>query len=230
MLGILVELALSWLILWIVEKKNLTVLGFYPSASRLKGFVLFFLIATACCLAEFFLRMQFFKEQYQVNPLLNFKLVWKGFLWNLISVLYEELIFRGTLLYILIRRWGAKQGIIVSALAFGIYHWFSYNLFGNVAAMIYVFIITAVMGLILAYAYAKTFSMYIAIGFHLGWNIMHGFVFSKGPIGNGVFMLAPRQPIVTVSYFTYYTVTLLPIIIAFLSSYLLVRKWRRTQK
>jgi len=226
MLGILVQLALSWLILWIVEKKNLSVLGLYPSISRLKGFLLFFLVAMLCCLFEIFLRRQFFKEQYQLNPLLNFKLIWKGFQWNLISVLYEELIFRGALLYILVKRWGTKQSIVVSAIAFGVYHWFSFNLFGNPVAMIYVFIITTIMGLILAYAYSKTGSMYIAIGFHLGWNFMHGFVFSNGPIGNGVFMLASQQPVVTVSYFTYYTVTILPIVLAFFSSYLAVRKWK----
>ncbi len=40
MLGILVELALSWIIVWIVEKKNLTVLGLNATAPRLKGFTL----------------------------------------------------------------------------------------------------------------------------------------------------------------------------------------------
>lgn len=226
MLGILVELAISWLILRIVEKKNLGVLGFYPSVPRMKTVFLFFLVAMACCLIGVFLRLLFFKEQYQVNPLLDPLLVWKGFWWNLKSVLYEELIFRGALLYILIRRWGRREGIIVSAVAFGIYHWFSQELFGNMPAMIFIFLVSGIMGLILAYAYVKTSSIYAATGFHLGWNFTYGFLFSKGPIGNGVFVLTPTQPVVTISYVSYYAVTLLPIILSFLSSYLLVRRWR----
>jgi uncharacterized protein len=226
MLGILVELALSWLILFLIEKKNLTVLGLIPTSRRLKGFIVLFLIAAACCLMEVFLRIQFFREQYQINPLLNLRLIWKGFWWNLVSVIYEELIFRGALLYILVRRWGVRPAIIFSSIAFGIYHWFSFNLFGNIPAMIYVFIITGIMGFILAYSYVKTGSLYMAIGFHLGWNLMHGFVFSKGPVGNGVFVLSPNQPAVNVSHFTYYAVTLLPYLILFTSGCLVIRKWK----
>lgn len=226
MLGIFVQLVLSWLILWLVEKKNLSVLGFTPSATRLKNLLLFFAFAALCCLVEIALRMQFFKERYQLNPLFNLRLLWEGFRWNLVSVLYEELIFRGALLYILIKRWGRTRGILVSSIAFGIYHWFSYNLFGNTPAMIYVFIITALMGWVLAYSYAGSRSLYIAIGFHLAWNFVNGFVFSKGSIGNGVFIPAKEQPVVNVSYFTYYTITILPILGAIVGSYLLIRKGR----
>jgi len=83
MLGILVELALSWIIVWIVEKKNLTVLGLNATAPRLKGFTLFFFIATVGCLVETFLRIGFFKEHYVVNPKLSFMLVLKGLWWNM---------------------------------------------------------------------------------------------------------------------------------------------------
>src|SRR6266487_7093268 len=104
MLGILVELALSWIIVWIAEKKNLSVLGLNATAPRLKGFALFFFIATVGCLLETFLRIVFFKEHYVANPKLSFMLVLKGLWWNMKSVLFEELIFRGVLLYILIKR------------------------------------------------------------------------------------------------------------------------------
>ncbi len=224
MLGIVVQLALSWLILWLVQKRNLSALGLYPTARRMKGLLLFFTAAALCSLFETGLRMQFFKEGYRLNPSFSFKLLWEGFRWHLVSVLYEELIFRGALLYILIKRWGPKPGILVSAIAFGIYHWFSYNLFGNAPAMIYTFIITGFMGWAMAFAYAKTFSMDLAIGFHLGWNFTNGFLFSKGPTGNGVFLPVPHPPLVNVSYFTFYTISLLPVIVAFLCCYLLVLK------
>lgn len=227
MLGIVVQLAISWLLLWLVEKRNLSALGLYPTAPRMKGLLLFFAAAAICSLFETGLRVQFFKEGYRLNPSFSFKMLWEGFRWNLVSVLYEELIFRGALLYILIKRWGPKPGMLVSAIAFGIYHWFSFNLFGNVPAMIYVFIITGLMGWAMAFAYAKTFSMYLAMGFHLGWNFTNGFLVSKGPTGNGVFLPVSSQAVIQVSYFTYYTVTILPIATAILCCYLLVLKSRQ---
>ena len=145
-------------------------------------------------------------------------------------MLYEELIFRGVLLYILIKRLGVTKAILISAIAFGAYHWFSFNLLGSWLAMIYVFIITGIMGLILAYAYAKTLSMYIAIGFHLGWNFVNGFVFSRGPIGNGVFIVTKKQSTSVISYLTYFTVTMVPILLAFFMSFLLLRKWKQVNK
>jgi membrane protease YdiL (CAAX protease family) len=230
MLGILIELALSWIIVWIAEKKNLSVLGLNVTAPRFKGFALFFFIATVGCLLETFLRIVFFKEHYVTNPQLSFMLVLKGLWWNTKSVLYEELIFRGVLLYILIKRLGITKAILISAIAFGAYHWFSFNLLGNWVAMIYVFIITGIMGLILAYAYAKTLSMYIALGFHLGWNFVNGFVFSRGPVGNGVFIVTKKQSAPATSYFLSFTVTMLPILLAFLISYMFLVRWKRVDK
>ena len=224
MVGILVELALSWVLLWFLQKENLRVLGLYPRPDRLKGFFLLFLIGAACSVVAVGLRVLFFKEQYEVNPLLNAKLVWEGFRWNAVSVLYEELIFRGALLYILIRRLGMTKALLISAIAFGIYHWFSFGLLGNVAAMIQVFLITGIMGWVLAFSYTRSGSLYMAVGLHLGWNFTHGFVLTKGSIGNGVFILSPHQPVVTVSYFTYYAVTLLPLIATYIVSYFATRK------
>jgi hypothetical protein len=34
MIGILAELCISWLILWLVERKDLSVLGFTPTRTR----------------------------------------------------------------------------------------------------------------------------------------------------------------------------------------------------
>lgn len=224
MAGLLVELALSWALLWWLQKENLGVLGFYPQWERLQGFFLLLLVAVAGSVFAIGLRVLFFKEVYGLNPLFNGKLMWEGFRWNAISVLYEEFIFRGALLYILIRRLGATKAIAISAIAFGIYHWFSYNILGNAAAMVQVFLITGILGWILAFSYARTGSLYMATGFHLGWNFTYGFLFSKGSIGKGLFILTAEQPAVTVSYFTYYTVTLLPFVLVYVVSYIAIRK------
>ena len=55
--------------------------------------------------------------------------------------------------------------------------------------MIFVFIITGLMGATWAYAFAKTKSMALPIGFHLGWNFTFNAIFSKGFISIPVFML-----------------------------------------
>lgn len=44
------------------------------------------------------------------------------------------------------------------------------------------------MGLLLAYGYAKAFSLYIPIGIHLGWNLTQIFIFSRGPTEDELFI------------------------------------------
>lgn len=195
-----------------------------PSKRRLMGSALFFLVTGICGSLEFLLRKLLADEQWQINPKVSWMLILQGTWWTLFSVLYEELIFRGVVLYILIKRIGAVKAIVSSSVAFGIYHWFSYGLFWNIPMMIYIFIVTGCMGIVLAYAYSKTLSLYIPIGIHFGWNLVHGFAFSTGSIGNGVFIPVPDQPKMTVSYFTYYLITLLPIILTILINYFLLKK------
>ncbi len=102
------------------------------------------------------------------------------------SVFTEELIFRGALLFILIQKIGSKKSILISAIAFGVYHWFSYGILGNVMAMIFIFIGTGLMGYALAWAFAKSRSILLPFGLHLGWNLIHNTIFSKGPLGDMV--------------------------------------------
>jgi membrane protease YdiL (CAAX protease family) len=224
MAGIIVQLIISWLIVWFFEKKNLGVLGLLPTEKRLLDFLLFFAITSICCTLGFFMKMIIVNQQWQLNPALSFSMVAEGARWNIISVLFEELIFRGVLLYILIKRIGSTKAIFISAAAFGIYHWFSFQVFGNPVQMLFVFFITGSMGLLLAYAYAKTLSLYLPIGIHFGWNLTQNFIFSDGPIGKGIFIQANPQPFRTDSYLVFFSVTFLPMVLALLINYLLVKK------
>ena len=63
MIGILVQLAISWLIIWFFEKGNLSVLGLFPTRKRLIDFMIFFLLTAICCASDFFLKMYFGKQQ-----------------------------------------------------------------------------------------------------------------------------------------------------------------------
>ena len=222
--GILVELAISWLLIWAIQKKNLSVLGLTPSRKRIAACCFFFVVTALCCALQFLMRITVAHEQWQVNPSLSWMLVVGGTWWTLFSVLYEELIFRGVLLFILIKRVGEIKAIFISSVAFGVYHWFSYNLFWNIPMMIYIFCVTACFGLVLAYAYSRTLSLYIPIGIHFGWNLVNGFLFSQGSIGNGMFIPVKDQPKMVLTYFTYYSIVLVPMILAIVLNYFLLRK------
>jgi membrane protease YdiL (CAAX protease family) len=224
MLGVLVQLALSWLIIWLFEKGNLSFLGLRPTKRRLFDFILFLLVTAICCSTGFFMRMYFAKEQWTLNPALNAKLIFEGIWWNIKSVMFEELIFRGVIFYILIKKLGALKAIIISSIAFGIYHWFSFGVLGDPQQMIIIFFITAIMGLLYAYGYAKTFSLYAPIGIHLGWNFTQNFVFSGGPIGNGIFMKAETAAFRTDSYVVFFFALFFPTLSVWMINFLLLKR------
>jgi membrane protease YdiL (CAAX protease family) len=224
MVGILVQLALSWLIVWFFYKRNLSVLGLMPDRKRMIDFALFFLITAIVSASGYFLKMVIAKQQWQLNPQINWSLIAEGIWYNIKSVLYEELIFRGVLFYILIKKLGAIKAILISASAFGVYHWFTHNALGNPQAMIAEFIVTGAMGLVLASGYTKTESLYIPIAIHFGWNVVQQVVFSNGHIGNQLFIEVMPRPIVTISYFSYFFMQLFPLVSVLLINYWVIRK------
>ena len=228
MLGILVQLLLSWLIIWLFEKGNLSFLGFYPTKKRLIGFVMFFIVTAICCSSDFFMRMLFARQQWELNPKLTANLFLTGIWWNVKSVLFEELIFRGVLFYILIKKLGHTKAIIISAIAFGMYHWFSHEVFGNPVQMAITFIVTGTMGLVYAYSYTKTFSLYYPIAIHLGWNVTSSVIFSKGILGDQLFTQVKPVPEVQVGYFVYFCIAFIPLLSAILINYFMV-KWLKQQ-
>ena len=183
MIGILVAIAISWLLLYLIEKKNILALGFLPIAKRLKQFLIGFLITGILCVLDQFLETYLKSSTWVLNENITSGIILKSFWWDLKSVLTEELIFRGALLYILIQKVGSRKSILISAIAFGIYHWFSYGVLGNVMAMIFVFIGTGLMGYAWAWAFSKTKSIMLPFGLHLGWNFIYNTIFSNGPLG-----------------------------------------------
>lgn len=227
MIGILVQLAISWLIVWLYEKGNLSFLGLMPTKKRLLDFTLFFLITAACAASGFLLKMMIAKQSWMLNPALNTGAILQGVWFTIKSVLFEEFIFRGVLLYILIKRLGATRAIIISAVTFGIYHWFSHELWGNPAQMAIEFFMTGIMGLVLAYGYAKSFSLFIPIALHLGWNIVQMVVFSGNTIGDQLFVEVMPRPVITISYFSFFVMELFPVVSCWLISVWLLRRYKQ---
>ena len=183
MIGILVLLVISWLLLYIIEKKTILALGFLPITKRLMQFSTGFLVTAVLCVIVQYLEAYLKSSHWVVNENITSGIILKSFWWDFKSVLTEELVFRGALFYILIQKIGSTKSILISAIAFGIYHWFSYGVLGNVMAMIVIFIGTGLMGYAWAWAFAKTKSIMLPLGLHLGWNFVYNTIFSKGPLG-----------------------------------------------
>lgn len=227
MLGILVQLFVSWIVIWFFEKGSLRILGFRPTKKRLRQFAFFFLLTAFCSASGYVMRMFFLKQQWNWNPELSGPLLLSGIWWNLKSVLFEELIFRGVLLYILIKILGQLKGIIISAVAFGIYHWFSQEVLGNPVQMTYVFLITGAMGLVYAYGYAKTYSLYVPIAMHLGWNLVGSVIFSETSISNQLLVLVKPVPDVEIGYLLYFSIQLIPLAAAICLNLVFLRRMRQ---
>ena len=68
MAGIIVQLAISWLLVWLFEKGNLGVLGIMPAKRRLADFGIFFLASSIFCSSDFFMRMYFADQRWVLNP------------------------------------------------------------------------------------------------------------------------------------------------------------------
>ena len=212
MIGIVVQLALSWLLVWLFDRSNLSVLGLMPTKVRVQHFLIFVFISAAFSASGFVLKIWIAEQRWQLNPAWTSALITSGVWFNIKSVLYEELIFRGALFYILIKKLGASNAIWISSTGFGIYHWFSQGSLGNPMSMLITFVVTGAMGLVLAYGYAKTQSLYVPIAIHFGWNVVQQVVFSNGPIGKRLLIEVLPQPEVTVSYFTFFFMQLFPIV------------------
>lgn len=229
MLQLIGLLAISWLIVWLFNKHNLSVLGLIPTNYILKLCLYLFLVTVICCSTAFVLKMYFAKEHYIINSKLTTSVIFSE-LWNNIrGVLTEELLCRGVILYILIKKLGSKWAIIISAIIFGLLHWLNNGVFGNATQMSIVFLFTFSMGLLLAFSYAKTFSILIPFAIHLGWNLTQNFIFPDQSAGNHVFILAAKPPVVTVSYFVFFVMLLFPKISVIVLDYLIVNSQKQIE-
>lgn len=195
MVGLVIIIFVSWLLLHFLDKTSFESLGLLPKSERIKKISFGLLISSICCLIYFGSLILLSKSSLTINKDYVLFAALNNLGWTTKSVLFEEFLFRGVLLYFGIKYFGAKTACIISSIAFGVYHWFSYNIFGNVGQMIPVFILTFVAGLLFAYSFVKTKSMYLQIGLHLGWNIVTIIVFSQGPLGQQYLIASNGQQI-----------------------------------
>lgn len=185
MLGVLVAFFVSWLLLWLVSREQITALGILPDYRRLKEFLAGLLFMATIGVINFLWQAHFKEITYQINPDYGLIQLFDGVWWTVKAVLFEEIIYRGAILYLLIRYIGIVKACLLDALVFGVYHWFSYGMFGgHLVPMIYVLLLTGAGGWMFAFAFAKTRSLFAPIGLHVGWNLVAIVVFSAGPLGD----------------------------------------------
>ena len=189
MIGVIVELLLSWLLLYYIEHQGLSVLGFRPTRRRSILFGLGLLLTAGYVTGFYLVESVLLRSPYHANPAYGFRDLLPA-TWHVItSVLFEELLFRGALLYILIRRIGPSRAVLLSAVAFGCYHWFTTG-FGNPKQMIQVFLITGFAGYAFARAYAKTGTLLLPFALHFALNFTAMVIFSHN-YGAGNQLLVP---------------------------------------
>ena len=195
MFGLLVVFLLSWGLLAKVARNPLSVLGIAPTRRRLLELCFGALFLGGVGVVNFLWQAHFKQIRYEWNPDYGFGRFLGGTFWVWKAVVLEELVFRGALLYMLIRAIGAVRACLLSALLFGIYHWFSYGVFGSrLILMVYILLVTGAGGWMFAFAFAKTRSLYLPTGLHLGWNLVAAIVFSEGPLGDQL-LLATGDPV-----------------------------------
>ena len=209
MLGLLIILIISFLLLKLFKIK-FSAFGFRPTKKRIIDFGVGFTAAALMCGIYFSLIISIFDYQIELNSNYDLTGFLSGSFWTLKSVLTEELLFRGALLIIAIKYLGELKAIIISSIIFGIYHWFSYNVFGSLMPMLNTFIITAMGGFMFAYAFAKTRSLYLPIALHFGWNLISICVFSEGPLGEQLLISSGGDPM-GYSYFFFLFLQIVPL-------------------
>lgn len=229
MLQLIGLFAISWLLIWLFEKGNLSVLGLTPTKGRLKYFTILFIVSAILSATAFLLRMYFAKEEYILSQSLNTKSILLEIWYQFRTVLTEELLCRGALLYILIKKIGQTKAVIISSIIFAVLHWINAGVWGNLTQMIIVFAFTFAMGLLLAYSYARTFTLLIPFAIHYGWNLTQNYIFPDNAIGNHIFTLAAPPPTVTISYLAFFTMLLLPKVSVIIVNYLIVKQHKQVE-
>ena len=188
-------LAVSWILLRL-EGKGIASLGLNEPRRRAGEFFLGFVVVGLASGLQQLGLAEAAADPFVRNPAADLDGLLAGARFTVNSVLYEELLFRGYLLYQAIRWLGATRAVLLSSTAFGIYHWFSYGVLGSPVVMVYVFVLTGAYGFMWARAFVATRSVLAPIGMHLGWNAIAYLVFSAGPLAGGLFV--PRSGVLPI--------------------------------
>lgn len=204
MLGLLVIIVISWVLLHLIEKKNIEALGIIPTRKRSVHFFIGFTIMIVICLISIFIESFILKVVWKQNDTINYLSIFDSFIYHLRSALTEDLVFRGAILYIFIQRIGTRKAILLSAFVFGVYHIFSYGMINSsLIAILYIIIITGFTGYVWAYTFDKTKSIMMGLGFHLGYNFLMSMFYENQPYGQLIFQEISKTSLIDWNWMFY---------------------------
>ena len=169
MSGLIAIIIITWIAARLFRLPPISdVLGLLPPR-RIAGLggVLFLSVAL-CCASGYLVRSLMADEFFGFNQNLDLGELASGIAATVLSVLFEELLFRGVVLYLLIRKIGEKWAILISSLAFGALHLNVVSDWGNLPQIVLTLIYPFLLGLVLAYAFARHGSIILPIAIHLG--------------------------------------------------------------
>ena len=189
-------LLVCWLAVYLLEKKNVFHQWLFPPRRRVGEFFQGLIISIVLCIFTQILLSQLDGRTWHLSKDISIGKTTFSLLYDFNSVVSEELLFRGIILFVLIKYLKTAPAMLVSATVFGIYHWFTLGVWGNLATMALVFVVTGLMGYVFAAAYVKTKSIILPVGIHVGWNWVNNTMFSNGPNGIQVLEADKAAPLV----------------------------------
>lgn len=226
MLGLMLLLLSTFGLGYFYCKNTVDAIGLMPNRNRIVLFSGGFLFASILVLLNCLIESSIFSAEWKLNDSVNFSLLGKAIQYFFISAFTEELIFRGILLYILTDKTGIQKAALISAAAFGIYHWFSYGMFGNeIIPMLYIFLITSLAGYVWGIAFVKSKTILLPLGLHFGWNLISSLVQKSQPYGEIIFHQVSKAALSDLNkLFASLFMGIFPSILMYIALYLMFRK------
>jgi membrane protease YdiL (CAAX protease family) len=174
--GYIAPLVLLSITAWLYQRegKSLAVLGLTPLKGNLMLLPIGLLLGIIFYTGGMYLVLLQKGLSIGYNQAADFSLVAAGILFFIQGVLNEELIFRGYCFQQTATRYGVVAANVVFAFLFLVWHWFSWDAWGNIGLMVSA--ITVCFGhFLFATAYLKSGTLFLPIGIHLGnnWAVKH---------------------------------------------------------
>jgi hypothetical protein len=161
----------------LVDKQSLTSLGLTYDGNSMTYIAYGAGIALGCVTMVFLLGLLFGFITVKTSKLSDdcvscFPLFLGGLIDFMSAAVFEEVIFRGYVFYLLYHSWGFEVAISISAMVFACAHLLKHR---NMPAM---FTLNAfIFGLIAAFCRYHTGALWLPIGLHFGWNVVSGPIF-----------------------------------------------------
>lgn len=156
---------------------------------------------------------------WEPNPAFHWSQLLPVFIIVFLSVLAQELAFRGYPFRILLEKWGEWPAQIIIAILFGCMH-----LSGNMSLtdILLTMLTTGIGSLLFGIAVIKTGKLHLAIGIHFGWNFLQ-YLLPRASSQNGEGIWLVSGGVSDLSFTQILLIWILPYLIVGITVFLLVK-------